>query len=344
MKVLFPLLQVLLTSLVLSTIGSAAADDGDCSPAEGTCRVYNILGKPEEYTESTVPGVKLAVRRWTPDDVKSVVLFAHGGAGFHSGYSDIMGKSFQEAGIAVISYDVAGSGYSDGLKDKNGNTLRNYFDSMDTLTNDFTKVLNDVRSQYPTKKVFAVGESFGCKILLAQIMKEQEQSKGSLADGYVFSGPVVQLLPEMLPPKPVIAVMSFIAKFFPMLTMPGTDFFSTFDLAFGDKAWAQTGRHDPFVIEAASIPPKLGMIISVLNSLKKLNDSLETIGVPFKIFVGENEGRVDVDAIKRLAKVAKSTDKDIEIVPGAYHQLFQDLPEVTQLVCRHIQEWILARS
>lgn len=176
--------------LLLAVITTTVADD-TCSPSEGTCKMYTILGKPSEFTESTV-GVKLAVRRWIPEDdtIKSVVLFIHGGAGFHSGYSDIMGKSLQKAGIAVVAYDGVGSGYSEGI-----GGLRNYVDSIDTLTNDVSMFLNKLRKEYPSKKVFAMGESFGGNILVAQILKEQKNTvNATLADGYVLTGPVIQLL------------------------------------------------------------------------------------------------------------------------------------------------------
>lgn len=105
-----------------------------------------------------------------------------------------MGNAMRDAGIAVIAYDTVGSGYSDGM---NGG-MRNYFDSMETLTADFTKILRKVRSEFPDKKVFALGESFGCMVLLAQILEEQkkEGNDGGLVDGYIFSGPVVKILRE----------------------------------------------------------------------------------------------------------------------------------------------------
>jgi len=148
----------------------------------------------------------------------------------------------------------------------------------------------------------------------------------------------------MLPPKPVLYILQFLALFFPMLKMPGTDIFSTFDLAFGDKAWAQTGRNDPFIQEAATIDPRLGMISSFLKRAGEIHGSFASVQVPIKILVGENEGRVDVNAIHQLAREASSEDKDLEVIPGAYHQLFQDLPEVTEKVCQRVQDWILARS
>ena len=126
--------------------------------------------------------------------------------------------------------------------------------------------------------------------------------------------------------------------------MPGTDFFSTFDMAFGDKRWAQAGRNDPLIQEAAAIPPRLGMAASILTHMDRLYHSLEDIRVPFKILLGENESRVDVSAVKHLAQVAISDDKEIEIVPGGFHQLFQDRANVTAFVCDRIATWVLARS
>lgn len=340
MKLLDLFWKYALTVITLAVIGGAS--DDSCNPNEGTCRAYTILGKPSEYTESTA-GVKLAVRRWVPpqeDEIKSVILFVHGGAGWHSGYGDIMGRYMKEAGIAVVAFDGVGSGHSEGV-----GGLRNYFPNIDTLVNDVTMMLSKVRSEYPNKKVFAMGESFGGMVLVTQILKEQKNTnKNNLADGYLFTGPVIRVLPEMLPPKIVIKILGFVARFFPMLTMPGTDFFSTFDLAFGDKGWAQAGRNDPIIQEAATLDPKLGMISSVLSNMESMNRNLEEVNVPFKIFMGEMEGRVDVAAVKRLAEVAKSSDKEIEIVEGGYHQLFQDVPEVTEKVCQHVKEWIFARS
>jgi hypothetical protein len=58
--------------------------------------------------------------------------------------------------------------------------------------------LRDIRVEYPSSKVFTMGESFGCMVLLAQILKEQRnagrEDSPSLADGCVLTGPVVKVL------------------------------------------------------------------------------------------------------------------------------------------------------
>ena len=188
---LCPFLPAFLSFIFIASSGSEVPV-GNCNPEEGTCSLYPILGEPEEFTESS-QGLKLAVRRWKPtQSVKAVVLFQHGGAGFHSAYSDVMGKSLSKAGIAVVAYDQAGSGYSEGP--------RNYFESIDAVCDDFTKVLQQVKREYPGKKVFAMGESFGGFVILSQSLIEQKKKEsGTLADGYILTGPVIKLLRKCIP-------------------------------------------------------------------------------------------------------------------------------------------------
>lgn len=174
--------------------GSSVADESTASDNESieeSCQSYTILGKPDEFVDGTIPGVQLAVRRWTPEaDPKAVVVFHHGGAGYHSGYSDIMGSFLQDEGIAVVAYDCMGAGYSTGV-----DGYRNYFPNITAVADDFTHMLSMVRKEYPTKNVFAMGESFGGMVLTTHILREQRKEEdGILADGYILSAPVIKLL------------------------------------------------------------------------------------------------------------------------------------------------------
>jgi len=221
-------LHSVLTAGILAILlhpSSVQSQDSEmCVGESDTCRSYHILEKPEEFVHGTLPGVRLAVRRWIPNDheLKAVILFLHGGAGFHSGYSEIMGTFQQETGIAVVAFDSMGCGYSTGVEG-----LRNYFLSMSALIEEYSTMLRRVKEQYPGKKVFAMGESFGGMVLANQILEEQQNGEDSmLADGYIFSGPVIKVLPEILPPTFVIKILAFFSRFFPMAAMPGTDVFS----------------------------------------------------------------------------------------------------------------------
>lgn len=322
----FVSLIVAVTTLLYFNAETAVADE--------TCAEFAPLGPPDEFVESSQPGIRLAVRRWEPssgEDIKSVLIALHGGVGWHSGYFDILGKALASNNIAVVAYDQVGSGYSDSM-----NGYRQYFDSMDTLHSDLSKMVEDAKKRY-NKPVFCLGESFGGMVLLYHMLQKPN------ADGYVLSGPVIHIRKEMLPPKFVQEIVKFLGKFFPHLKMPGTDFKSTFDEAFGDPKWAAAGRADPFIQEAASTPPRLAMVASAISASDTIWDNKHQITSPFIIFMGQEDVRVYIPDSEELYSQAKSTDKTLVIVPGGRHQLYQDQPNVTQYVVDGVKDWILAR-
>jgi hypothetical protein len=56
-------------------------------------------------------------------------------------------------------------------------------------------------------------------------------------DGVIISGGLLKVGAQFLPPFPVVKVLVWLAQYYPKIVMPGTDFESTFDDAFGDKDW-----------------------------------------------------------------------------------------------------------
>lgn len=297
------------------------------------------LGRPTEFVPSSVPDIKLAVRRWGPlpsSPTKAVLVVHHGGIGWHSGYFDVLGRALQKHDIAVLAYDMVGSGYSDAL-DPPG---RQCFESMDRLDQDLRCMMQFAKDEYNGVPVFCLGESFGGMVLLHHIL----QSDGDApAQGYLLCGPVVRVREEMLPPAPVQAIVQFVSRFFPHLRMPGVDFMTTFDEAFGDPRWAKAGREDPFVKEAANTPPRLGMAASVLRASSTIYASFERIQAPLAIFIGDKDVRVYVPDSEKLYKESSSTDKSLVMVKDGHHQLFQDTLEVTSRLTEQIKDWILAR-
>ena len=64
---------------------------------------FQPLGKPTEFASSR--GHKVALRRWDVKEPKAVLLIVHGGAGWHSGYFDLLGKALQAKSFAAVAYD-----------------------------------------------------------------------------------------------------------------------------------------------------------------------------------------------------------------------------------------------
>jgi acylglycerol lipase len=350
-SLLWTLVSILLVVPGCVTLAQDCRAEDTNNNAETCHEVLAPLGPATEFTTSS-KGIKMALRRWIPekkeDDtdtdtsivIKSVVVVVHGGAGWHSGYFDVLGQGLQRHGIAVVAYDQPGSGYSDSY-----DGIRFYTDSMDTLVADFSMIVRQMRLDYPGKKVFALGESFGAMQLLHHILlSSADDDDDNKADGYILCGTVINVKEEMLPPKPVVAIVKWIGTFLPKVTLPAADVFATFDDAFGDPRWAKAGRADPIVQEAARTPPRLGFAASVLKTADTISQRLDQINVPFAIFTGEKDVRVHPADSFRLYETSPSTDKSLTQVKNGYHQLFQDMPDVTQAVIDGVKDWILARS
>jgi len=329
--------------------GADAAETCDNVASIGTCENNNgdalgdeigpLLEKPTEFVSSSTPEIRLAVRRWIPDeDVKSLVVIHHGGAGMHSGWFDGLGNFLMEHGIGVIAYDMVGVGFSDAIGGR-----RHYFDSIDRVADDLTTLVKDTREKYPGKPVFVLAESFGGMVALHSILKNQT-TKNMVADGYILTGPVITVREEMLPPKIVIRIVKFLARFFPKMKMPGTDIASTFDEAFGDPRWAKAGRADPIVQEWFGTTPLLDMAVSALTVSESNKRSMDQVDVPISVMVGDGDVRINIPESKLLIKVAKSKDKRFKLYENARHMLFQDKPEISREAMNDVKDWILARS
>lgn len=77
-------------------------------------------------------------------------------------------KYYKKNYTGLIAYDnQVGSGYSDSLHGR-----RQYFDSIDTLSDDLSKFIKDTRSNYPGNiPILVLGESFGATVALHSILR-----------------------------------------------------------------------------------------------------------------------------------------------------------------------------
>lgn len=154
---------------------------------------------------------------------------------------------------------------------------------MGRLSDDLNKFVKDARIRFPSKPVFVLGESFGAMIALHSALREQQNQPATVANGYIMASPVITLRPDMLPPKFVIIIVKFGARFLPNLKIPGTDLFCTFDDAFGDPRSAEAGWADSFIQEAFVTTPFLGMVASTLTASDNVVRSMDRVEVPFFI-------------------------------------------------------------
>eukprot|EP00439_Symbiodinium_sp_Y106_P041046 s1352_g5.t1 len=95
-----------------TTAGDTQTGGEGAAPGALPQQDEELKAEPESFAESS-KGFRLAVRRWVPSSPKAVVILVHGGAGWHSGYFDLVGQGLRTAGYAAVAYDQVGYGYSE---------------------------------------------------------------------------------------------------------------------------------------------------------------------------------------------------------------------------------------
>ena len=120
---------------------------------------------------------------WLPDgDVRSTVVFCHGGFGEHLGLYDSLARRLTTDGIAVHALDAIGHGRSDGERD--------LMLSWDDYVDDARTLANLALAQHPHRPLVLMGHSAGglAALLLAQRSPQ-------LAQALVVSAPPARPLP-----------------------------------------------------------------------------------------------------------------------------------------------------
>jgi alpha-beta hydrolase superfamily lysophospholipase len=176
----------------------------------------------------------------------------------------------------------------------------------------------------------------------------------SRIDGVMLSGGVIHVKKDFLPPQPVVKILLFLSNYYPKLTMPATDFESTFDEAFGDKEWARTARQDPKIV--MSIRPTLGSVAATLGTGEKVMARTQEWSVPLLAIHGKNDCRTELSNMQHFVDLVNKNccggsggkaagDDDaptatLMVMDTNGHQLLQDQPEITNEVIAKFSMWI----
>ncbi|KAK9901687.1 hypothetical protein WJX75_008382 [Coccomyxa subellipsoidea] len=258
----------------------------------------------------TINGQKLRLfsRRWkvSGQAARAAVVLVHGFS-WHSAYFQELAEALSEAGYAVSTYDLQdnkGHGRSDSLLG-----IRGYAKSFDDHVDDLEQQVRIAHGLHEDLPVFAFGESMGGLLLLMFALRPAARD---LLRGVILSAPVIAVADSVLPPKPAVAVLRFLAKLFPRTPLPSSEIKDGHVAAFGNREIA----------------------------LASLEDSLVLISLPFLVMHGTEDERTELKHSETLYSEARSSKKDIKRYNGAKHQLLQDTPEITAAVISDIINWL----
>lgn len=131
-------------------------------------------------------GTEICVNRWLPDsEPEAVVVISHGMAE-HSLRYDRLASFLTDAGFLVSAHDHRGHGKTAQNQAEKGGVGFGYLadkHGFEKVCGDLKEIIDQLKTEYPQKKVFLLGHSFGS--IVSQCFIEKY---GDSIDGCILSG------------------------------------------------------------------------------------------------------------------------------------------------------------
>ncbi len=249
-----------------------------------------------------VGGVRIVYDVWTPAvPVRATVVLSHG-FGEHARRYDHVALRFGGAGLATYALDHRGHGRSGGKRVR--------CRDISEYTADFHTLVGIAAGEHPGVPVVVLGHSMGGAIVFSYGVDHPDDYRLM-----VLSGPAVAMAEAVSP------VLAFVAKALgavaPGLPVQGLDS----SLVSRDPAVVAAYDSDPLV-HHGKVPAGVGR--ALLRVSETMPQRAAAITAPLLIVHGECDGLVPADGSRRLAGCVGSTDVQLTIYPGLYHEVFNE--------------------
>ena len=254
-------------------------------------------------------------RQWPAAEPKSVVMLVHG-LGEHCERYGALAKALNMAGYALCALDLPSHGQSDGI--------RGHIDTFDDYQSAVSSLHSKVKEWYPSKDVFLLGHSMGGLVSTRFLLDHQNLFKGALLSGALIESP-------QAPPSWQIGIMKIISAVAPktkMLELDGS-------AVSRDPNEVEKYMNDPLVSK-----DKLSarLLVEMFKTMYECKTRAAEITLPIRIMHGGSDVMTAPSGSKFLHENISSTDKEIEIYAGLFHEIFNE-PEA-ETIYQDVIAWL----
>lgn len=261
-------------------------------------------------------GVELFWQGTEPAEPTGVVLLSHG-LGEHGGrYTNVVDALVPD-GWAVYALDHRGHGRSGGR--------RAHLDDYADWLSDFDVFRRVVTARHPDLPVFVVGHSMGGQIALAYALEHQDVLRG-----LVLSAPA---LASDAAPKPLIMVLTQVAKVLPTIRPSGIDVTKVSK----DPAVVAAYKADPLNHQGN---PTLGLASRLVGQFAVLPERSRALRLPLLVQHGTADALTDPEGSRRLEALNGSPDATVRWYDGLWHEIYNE-PEREHPLA-DLREWLAA--
>ncbi|MGE2736250.1 lysophospholipase [Mycolicibacterium vaccae] len=271
-----------------------------------------------EHRFQGVDGVEIVYDVWMPDPAvpaRGVVVLAHGYAE-HARRYDHVAARFGAAGLITYALDHRGHGRSGGK--------RVYLRDISEYTADFHTLVGIAAREHPELPRIVVGHSMGGAVVFAYGVEHPDDYHAM-----VLSGPAVDAAASVSPVKVALAkLVGRVAPGLPVENLP-----------------ASAVSRDPLVVAAYEADPLVhhgrlpaGVARALIGVGETMPRRAAVITAPLLVVHGDEDRLIPVQGSRRLAQCVGSTDVQLKVYPGLYHEVFNEPEQV--VVLDDVTSWI----
>jgi alpha-beta hydrolase superfamily lysophospholipase len=273
-----------------------------------------------EFNWQTDDGLQLYAQGWQPHvEPKGVVCLVHG-LGEHSGRYAHLAAFLNQAGYALLAFDLRGHGQSEGQ--------RGHAPSYEALLDDISQLLAEAAERYPNHPRFLYGHSLGGNLVIGQLVGPYAPHRRPNLAGVIATGPLLRTAFE--PPAWKLTLGKIMYNLWP-----------TFSMA--NELDRQGLSRDPEVVRAYEVDPLVHDRVSARLAMDMLQAgvwALEHAGelsLPLLLMHGGADRLTSAQASGEFAAQAGNVCT-LRIWDGFYHEIHNE-PEQEQ-VFEYLLEWL----
>ncbi len=277
-----------------------------------------MQSKPTTSIFRNESGHNIFYRNWIFDGKpKGIVVIVHG-LNSHSGYYQIFAEKLLEAGYECYALDLQGRGESEGE--------RYYISAYVDVIADIDGLVKVVQREHPATPVFLLGHSAGGVFSAVYALRHQGELAGLISESFAFQLPV---------PKLALELMKWLGKLIPrarLVKLNNSDFSR-------DQLVVAKMNEDPLILNEKQPTRTMQQLLLAGEHLQK---EMSAITLPLLILHGTADKATSPEGSKYFLDHASSTDKQLNLYEGYYHDLLND--KYNSLIVKDIMRWLNERS
>ncbi|RKX39540.1 MAG: alpha/beta hydrolase [Verrucomicrobia bacterium] len=268
-----------------------------------------------EFTIESFDGLKLHGQRWEPEAEPAAVVCLVHGLGEHCGRYGHVAEAFNQAGYALVSFDLRGHGRSEGK--------RGHAPNYTALMDDIFQLLETAKEHYPDVPVFLYGHSLGGNLVIHYALRRLPKLAGVIATSPLFR-------PAVKPPRWKMALLRSMVGLRPSLSISSG--LETAALS-RDSEVLQAYREDPLTHDRISARLAIDMLRNGEWNMAHATD----LPCPLLLMHGNADRITSAKASREFALRADAACT-LKIWDGFFHELHND-PE-NKKVLTYLLDWL----